>query len=360
MTNAATLLIGITGNSVVHTDADTFDLETRFRMVSEAGVFDYYERSPPPHELDLHLRMSERYKLPIRAGGFFYTLERDEPLLDWHLRIGGELGAKVQNIQLRHLDANGVPVSNARVAAAYLHAAEVGAKVGVTPCFEVHVDMWSEHFGRVEEVARLVEREGVPFNMTLDASHVIFKIGNTGEQQVQGMLADVQAGRVRLDPFDKHSVIHRWISGNLVGHAHARPAVPNNPVNVWSSGPDGRPGRGIQYPFRRPPADAWHSAWDEAALEPWKHVMRTLLAHHARAPSSRLGHISTEILPFHDYGAGSRYSLFDDSVACARWLRETWTACSNNEARGVMPDTRHNLPNGPGLAGQPATTGAQQ
>ena len=103
-----------------------------------------------------------------------------------------------------------------------------------------------------------------------------------------------------------------------------------------------------------------HSAWNEAALEPWKHVMRTLLAHHARTPSSRLGHISTEILPFHDYGAGSRYSLFDDSVACARWLRETWTACSNNEARGVKPDTRHNLPNGPGLAGQPATTGAQQ
>ena len=66
MTNAATLLIGITGNSVVHTDADTFDLETRFRMVSEAGVFDYYERTPPPHEVDLHLRMSERYKLPIR------------------------------------------------------------------------------------------------------------------------------------------------------------------------------------------------------------------------------------------------------------------------------------------------------
>jgi hypothetical protein len=34
--------------------------------------------------------------------------------------------------------------------------------------------------------------------------------------------------------------------------------------------------------------------------------------------------ISTEILPFADYGAGVRYSLFQDSVACARWLHSTW------------------------------------
>ena len=59
MTTAApSLLIGITGNSVVHTDADVFDLDTRFRMVVEAGVFDYYERTPPPGELDAHLRAS--------------------------------------------------------------------------------------------------------------------------------------------------------------------------------------------------------------------------------------------------------------------------------------------------------------
>lgn len=338
-------MIGITGNSVVHTDADAFDLETRFRMVSEAGVFDYYERTPPPHELDLHLRMSERYKLPLRAGGFIYMLERDEPLLDWHLRIGKEVGAKVQNVQLRYLDANGVPVSNARVAAAYLHAWHVGDKVGVTPCFEVHVDMWSEHFGRVAEVARLVEREGVPFNITLDPSHVIHKIGNARAQEPQGMRAEVDAGRIVLDPFDADSVIAQWIGGNLVGHAHARPAVPNNPANVWSQGPDGKPGRGIQYPFLRPSPGSWHSPWEADALEPWKHVMRTLLAHHARSPSSRLGHVSTEILPFHDYGAGSRYSFFDDSVACARWLRETWDACAHASAD---------------VAGQPVTTGADQ
>ncbi|HTB89411.1 MAG TPA: hypothetical protein VK743_15725, partial [Steroidobacteraceae bacterium] len=140
MSSARTLLIGITGNSVVHTDADQFDLETRFRMVRDAGVFDYYERSPPPGELDAHVRMSERYGIPIRAGGFYYTLDRDEALLDWHLHIGHAVGAKVQNVQLSHLDAKGVALTDERVAAAYLRAFETGAALGVTPCFEVHVN----------------------------------------------------------------------------------------------------------------------------------------------------------------------------------------------------------------------------
>ena len=41
-------------------------------------------------------------------------------------------------------------------------AAEVGEETGVTPCFEVHVNMWSEHFGRIQKVAEAVEREGPP------------------------------------------------------------------------------------------------------------------------------------------------------------------------------------------------------
>ena len=100
MTSDRSLLIGITGNSVVHSDADQFDLDTRFRMVREAGVFDYYERSPPPGEIDAHRRAGERHGLPIRAGGFYYTLGRDEPLLEWHLRIGREVGALAQNVQI--------------------------------------------------------------------------------------------------------------------------------------------------------------------------------------------------------------------------------------------------------------------
>ena len=41
-----------------------------------------------------------------------------------------------------------------------------------------------EHFGRVEKVARLVEARGARFNMTLDHSHVIFKIDNPEQQEV--------------------------------------------------------------------------------------------------------------------------------------------------------------------------------
>lgn len=323
------LLIGITGNSVVHTDADQFDLDTRFRMVREAGVFDYYERSPPPGELDAHLRASARHGVPIRAGGFYYTLGRDEPLLEWHLQIGQVVGAKVQNVQISQFDALGVPVSDERVAMAYLNAYEIGASLGVIPCFEVHVNMWSEHFGRIENVAERVEREGIPFNITLDASHVVFKIDNPREQSIQGLDEDVRARRVVLDPFDPQSVTERWIRKDLVGHAHARPAVPNNPLNIWGRHPNGQTGRGIQYPFTRPRPGCWHSDWSETALEPWKQVLRSLMRHHASHGKRPVLHISTEILPFADYGAGARYSLFEDSLACAKWLRSTWSeACA--------------------------------
>ena len=42
------LLIGVTESGVIHTDADPlFDLETKFRMVKESGVYDYFDKTPP-------------------------------------------------------------------------------------------------------------------------------------------------------------------------------------------------------------------------------------------------------------------------------------------------------------------------
>ncbi len=320
------LLFGITGSGVLHDAGSNPDVDTRFAMVRDAGVFDYYDRTPPTGELDVYRRASAKYGIPILAGGFFYTLGRDEPLLAWHLAVARETGTRVQNVQVTTLDAAGRPVTDEEVAAAYLDAAELGDRLGVAVCFEVHVNMWSEHFARVQSVADLVARRGARFRMTLDASHVIFKIDNPVEQEVQGLRADVEAGRVVLDPYAKGSVSRGWIDGNLVAHAHARPAVPANPRNVWGHHPDGAFGRGIQYPFRGPPSGAWHSPWDEARLEPWKEVMRQLLRHHAGNPASPLQMISTEIIPAPDYGAGARYSLFDDSVALATWLRAEWAA----------------------------------
>jgi hypothetical protein len=73
--------------------------------------------------------------------------------------------------------------------------------------------MWSEHFGRVAEVATAAEARGVKYNMTLDHSHVIFKIDNPKEQAVQGLDADIASGRVVLDPYQTGNVCQRWIYG---------------------------------------------------------------------------------------------------------------------------------------------------
>lgn len=333
-TSPRELLFGIVGTGVIQIAGSNPDVDTRFAMVRDAGVFDYYDRTPPTGELDVYRRASEKYGLPLLAGGFFYTLGRDEPLLAWHLDVAREGGTRVQNVQLMTRHATGRPITNDEVAAAYLDAAELGDRLGVAVCLEVHVNMWSEHFGRVQAVADLVARSGMAFRMTLDASHVVFKIDNPEEQEVQGLRADVEAGRVVLDPYASASVSRGWIENGLVAHAHARPAVPANPRNLWAKHPDGSMGRGIQYPFREPPPGTWHSPWSEARLEPWKEVMRQLLRHHAADPASPLQLISTEIIPFPDYGGGARYSLFEDSIALATWLRAEW-ATARVSALGV-------------------------
>lgn len=317
------LLIGIQEAGVMNTVWNEFDLDTRFRMVKEAGVFDYYDKTPTPYDAALYRRASEKHNLPLTAGGWFYFLGRDEPLLQWHLQVAREYGTRVHNVQIFTNDRQGRPVTDREVAELFLWAAEIGQKWGVVPCFEVHVNMWSEHFGRVERVANLVEKHGVDFTMTLDHSHVIFKMDNPEEQNVQDMRAEVESGALELDPFKQGNVCQRWIDANYVRHMHARSAVPNGPKNVWSV-IDGKPGRGIQYPFTRPKAGEWHSDWDAAKLEPWKEVVRRLLRHHARDPKSKLATISTEFIPWPDYGGGAKYSLFEHSIACAQWIRDEW------------------------------------
>ena len=331
------LLIGIAEAGVMNADPGEFDVDTRFRMVKDAGVFDYYDKTPPVQELHIYRRAAERHELPMTAGGFYYFLGRDEPLLEWHLRVGRDFGARVHNVQIIAEDIHQRPVSDERVAEAYLRAAEVGDETGVVPCFEVHVNMWSEHFGRVRRVAEAVERRGVKFNMTLDHSHVIFKIDNPEAQEVQGMRADVAAGRIELDPFKPGNVCQQWIEAGYVRHAHARAAVPNGPPNLWMNGADGKPGRGIQYPFIRPKTGEWHSEWDERRLEPWKEVVRQLMRHLATDPTSQLSTISTEFIPFPDYGGGAKYSIFENSIACAEWLRRTWAEVQT-ETTATVPE----------------------
>jgi hypothetical protein len=325
------LLIGIQEAGIMHTKWNEFDIDTRFRMVKESGVFDYYDKTPSPVDWSYFKRASEKHGVPMTAGGWFYMLGRDEPLLEWHLRLAKDMGTKVQNVQIFTENTSGRKVTDDEVADIYMWAAELGAKLGVTPCFEVHVNMWSEHLGRVSRVAQMVEKRGMPFNMTLDHSHVIFKIDNPPEQEVQNMRADVESGRLELDPFKKGNVSTEWINANYVRHAHARPAVPNGPVNVWAV-ENGKPGRGIQYPFLEPKPGEWHSPWSAEKLEPWKEVIRQLLRHHATDPKSRLRTITTELIPWPDYGAGAKYSLFEHSIAVAKWIRDEWAKANKAAA----------------------------
>ena len=319
------LKLGITGSSVIHASTGKQGpVEEQFRMVKESDVYDYFDKTPPVEEADEYRRCSEKFDLPIRAGGWFYALGRDEQFLEDNLKLGASLGSLVHNTQIGTYHADGHMVSDDEVAESYLRAYEVGESVGCMPTYELHVNMWSEDFRRICIVADKVEARGIPFRMTLDHSHVIFKIDNPEEQEVQNIRPAVESGELILDPYQDGNISDIWIQRGFVWHGHARAAVPAGPKNIWHTNEDGSHGRGIQYPFIEPEPGQWHSAWDAAKLEPWKEVIRHLLAYHATHDDSPLLQISTEFIPFSDYGAGSTYSIFDHSVACAQWIRDEW------------------------------------
>lgn len=327
-----TIRIGIAEAGIRHRMSRPPNLVTAFQMVKDSGAFDYLDKTPPRSQVREYLRLSERFDLPVLAGGWWYTLGRDEELLSDNLRIGAELGSIAHNVQIMMDHADGRLVTDQEVADAYARAYDVGASIGCLPAFEVHVNMWSEDFRRVASVAALVESKGIPFRMTLDHSHIIFKINNERELQVFGLDNAVASGELVLDPAAPGSICDTWIRSGWVAHCHARATVPNNPRNVLakhasldtlpsSLHPRDLVGRGIQYPFIEPRPGEWHSPWSAAALEPWKEVVHQLARYHQSAPTSPLRLISTEFIPFTDYGEGAGYSLFDNSVACAVWIR---------------------------------------
>lgn len=147
---------------------------------------------------------------------------------------------------------------------------------------------------------------------------------NPAEQEIGDIRGDVESGHLVLNPRKPGAVTDRWIAAGYVRQAHARAAVPNNPKNMFYRYAGGRPGRDIQYPFVRPKAGDWIEGWDESQLEPWKEVVRRLFRFHALQPNSPLGHVSTEFISRPDYGAGCHYSMFEQGMACARWLRVLW------------------------------------
>lgn len=310
-------------------------VESQFRMVRDAGVYDHLDRLPPPDLVDEYLRWSEHYSVPVRTGTGAFAVGRDEAALEQAMRNMARLGGKLLNIMLLAKHGSGRQVTDDEVVDCYQRVWEMGDRVGVQPSFEVHVDTWAEEFRRVIPVAERVRALGLPFNFTLDYSHCVFKIDNPQEQEVSGVREDVEAGRIVLDPFEAGSLCERWLEMNIVKYAQYRPAVPNGPRNVWATDDQGRPGRGIQYPFLKPHPGEWHSPWQAWKLEPSKQAIRKVLSYHLTHPDSPLRFMNTEMIVLPDYGANAKYSLYEHNVAVAHWIRETWAELKARQAAGV-------------------------
>lgn len=314
--------IGIANRGIIHHKAEKpVTLEAWFQAVSATGAFDYIDKTPPLDELEEYLSLCEKYDLPLLCGGWFYTLGTDEHLMFEHLDTAAQSGTKLHNVQIKYNHAEGRPVSNDEIAELYLRAAEHGDKVGCIPCFEIHIDMWSEELNRIEEVAALVEAQGVPFRMTLDHSHIIFKMDNAYEYDLFGLREHIEAGRLILDPFQPGNLAQKLIDGNHIYLMHARSVIPDNPKNITAHHPNGSVGRGVQYPFIAPEAGEYHSLWDGTKLAPWKKTVTDMLDHAADNANAPLQCISTEFIPWTDYSEGNTYSLLNNSVACAQWIR---------------------------------------
>lgn len=315
----------------------------QFRLLARTGVFDCLDRLPMEAEVDEYLRCIDEFQLPVHTTSWFYEIGRDEALIEAHLRRSALIGATTHNLMVHPRHAAGHRLSVEEIAQAYLRAYDTGMALGVEPAFEVHVNCWSEDPRRVTPVARHVQARGVPFNLVLDYSHILFKIGNDEELAVSGILDDVRAQRVVLDPFEAGNLVDEWLGLNIVRWLQVRAAVPNGPRNVWAPhDPDvpvaavptplifpmkaGDPGRGILYPFTRPAPGEWHSEWHSHRLEATREVVRKVLRHHASQAGSRLRYITTEMIAQPDYALNAKFSLIGQNAAIAAFVRSTWSA----------------------------------
>ena len=317
------LFIGCSVFGILHTDSEPpLTLEQQFSMAAESEAFDYVEKTPPLEEIDEYKRCCEKFKLPLRCGIWFYTLGKDEDLFLQNLKIGAEFSSVYHTAQVMAHHDDGHLVTNEEIANFYITGLNYGEKIGCLPCLEVHVNMWSEDFLRVEQVAQMVQEQGYKFRITLDHSHIIFKIDNPEEQKIFDIDKDINDGKLILDPYEEGNICDQWIKSNFIHHMHARSTIPNNPKNIHAQHPDGSIGRGIQYPFVKPLPGQYHEKWDEKLLDRWKLVVQSIVDHHYSNKGSSLEQITTEFITPTDYGAGWGYSIFNNNVQCAKWIRQ--------------------------------------
>ncbi len=321
-------------------------IDEQFRMVKEAGVFDYFDRLPLRCDLPQYLAAMAKYDLPVHTGSWFYRLGRDEALLADNLGVCREVGAACHNIMTFTRHADGHVLSDDEIVGHYLETYDAAMKLSVEPSFELHVNMWTEDFRPVSPIARRIQAHGIPFNFTMDYSHVAFKIGNPREQDISGVREEVVSGRMILDPFEQGSLCDEWLESGIVRWTQLRTAGPSQPMNLWcGNDPNAPPGdtlqyggfaRGIQYPITRPRPGEWHSPWHAWMLEPSKEAIRKTLRHHAGSPGSRLKYITTEMINLPDYGLGAKYNLLEQNVECARFIRQAWNEVKALHVAGLL------------------------
>ncbi|EOD8996019.1 TPA: hypothetical protein MJC07_27610 [Klebsiella pneumoniae] len=317
-------------------------IHEQFKLVREAEVWDFIDRIPNNHqELDEYIKGSQTYNLPVLSGSGCYTLGFDEEQIKKNLDLTLEVGGKYHNFMIWAKHKSGNYVSNEDVAICYLDAYEYAEKLGLIITFENHVDMWSEDYRRVSQVADLVEARGVPFNMAIDYSHCIFKIENEVEHAVSQMRGDNEA-IAKLDPYNDDSFADEWLGRNFVHWAQMRPAAPNGPLNWWGfeTGPwdakgIDRPGRSIQYPFQRPAKGEWHTEmWHAHKLACTKEVTRKIIDSYLKNEDSNLSLMTIDNINLNAYGLGWKYNMFADSCAYANFVRELYAE------RATIHDTR--------------------
>jgi hypothetical protein len=297
----------------------------RFEAVRDAGVFDYIDWLPQTELLGACIDASERTGIPMTTGYIIHQLGDDDPSLSVALHNAARAGNKVVNVMLKRDAVDGHDLSDSDVVDLYQRMTEVGDKVGVMVSFEVHTDCWSERLNHVTPVIELAKRRGVHFHLTMDYSHVLWRVENPEQLAVSGITEDVAAGRLRLDPYEPENILTEWLDFDVVDYVQFRPVIPNNPRNVWGRYPDGSMPRGIMYPFAKPAPGEWHSPWYAYKLDACKEAMRTVLRHHLTRATSPLKFVTTEMIWLADYGMGAKFSLIDQNAACARWIRDSWS-----------------------------------
>jgi hypothetical protein len=307
----------------------------RFEMVRDSGVYDYINWLPRPELVDACLAASARTGVPMTTGNYTHTYGDERSTWEDAFRIAARVGNRMMNVMLLTYAADGHELTDAEIVESYLRCWELGERHGVTPCFEVHVNCWSEKYLRIRPVAEAVRARGIPFNFTIDYSHVLFKIENPEELEISGVRDAVAAGRVILDPFEPGNLCDEWLEMNMVVFAQYRPAVPNGPRNVWALGPDGAPGRGIIYPFLKPQPGECHSPWYAYKLEASKEFVRRVMRYHLTHPASPLRYVITELIVQPDYAMNAKWSVWEHSVASARWLRAQWAQLEAMQAAGI-------------------------